>query len=81
MMKPKRRYKKYTQNDFAELLGIEQSQVSRLLNGKEKISWPLALKLSKLFPGKDQEGWHKSGATDLCRVYAQLKYEAERKTA
>jgi len=75
----KRRYKKYTQEDFAELLEIEQSQVSRLLCNKEKISWPLGAKLSKLFPGKDIEGWRAAGSEGLKRVYSQLKYEAENK--
>ena len=77
----KRRYKKYTQEDFAELLQLDQPQISRLLCNKEKISWPLGAKLSKLFPGKDIEGWRAAGSEGLKRVYSQLKYEAERESA
>ena len=73
----KRRYKKYTQEDFAELLQLDQPMVSRLLAGKEKISWPLGSKLSKLFPGKDIEGWRSAGSEGLKKEYSRLKYEAE----
>jgi len=76
-MKPKRRYKAYNQYDFAELLQVSQPMISLLLSGEEKISWPLGARLSKLFPGKDIEGWRAAGSKGLKLVYAQKKLEAE----
>jgi len=76
----KRRYKKYTQEDFAELLEIEQPQVSRLLKGIEKISFPLSVKLSRLFPGKGIMEWKESTNEDLKNLFDQCKLKAELQT-
>jgi plasmid maintenance system antidote protein VapI len=73
----KRRYKTYTQNDFAELLGIDQPRASKLLKGIEKVSFPLAVELARLFPGRDIIGWKNATPTDLTRLYNQLKAEAK----
>lgn len=77
----KRRYKKYSQYDFAALLEIDPSRVSRLLNGIDPVSWPVAAKLSQLFPGRDVIGWKNATKEDLNRLYQQLKSEAKEKVS
>jgi predicted transcriptional regulator len=73
----KRRYKKFIQKDFADLLGISQPMVCRLLSGEEKVGFPLAVTLSKLFPGKDILGWKNATAEDIKRLYRQVQIEKE----
>jgi plasmid maintenance system antidote protein VapI len=72
----KRRYKEYTQNDFAALLEIDQPGVSRLLNGKDFVSFPLAVKLFQLFPNKDILEWKKTTKEGIQQLYNQQVRQA-----
>ncbi len=72
----RRKYKKYTQIDFGNTLNIDQGRVSRLLNGTEKVSFPLAVELSKLFPSKGILGWKNATKEEINCLYEQLKREA-----
>jgi plasmid maintenance system antidote protein VapI len=47
-----------------------------LLGGERKISWPMAERLSKMFPGKSISEWKRSEPSDLKQVFNQLKVEA-----
>lgn len=73
----KRQNKIYRQEDFGAMLGIPQCRVSRLLNGAEEVSFPLAVKLDQLFPGRGIMGWKTAAAKDVQRLYDHLKMEAE----
>ncbi len=75
----KRRYKAYTQEDFGQMLGIPQCRVSRILNGVEPVSFPLAVVLDGLFPGRGIVGWKNATGEDMTRLYNHLKFEAEMK--
>jgi transcriptional regulator with XRE-family HTH domain len=73
----KRRYKKYTQEDFGKQLGIPQCRVSRILNGQESVSWPLASTMASIFPEKDTDGWKKATLEELAALYEREKEGAE----
>ena len=75
----KKRYKIFTQEDFAKLLGgLSQPRVSRLLNGQEMISWPLASRLARLFPELDTDGWKTAHSDRLVSLFERLADEAKR---
>lgn len=65
--------KKFTQPQIAQTLGVSQSFVSQLLTEKKKVSWPLAEKLSDLFPGKTIQQWKRATPEDLKQAFEQLK--------
>jgi len=75
-----KRYKKYTQKDFAGLFNkIDQSIVSKTLRGLLPVSWPWAEELAVLFPSKDVIGWKYAKKEDLNNLYNKLKHESELK--
>jgi len=59
------------------MLGISQPMASRLLSGEEKTTFPLSVKLSKLFPGKGIMEWKESSHEDLKNLFDQCKLKAE----
>jgi len=78
----KQRNKKFTQKDFAAMFTcLDQPGVSRLLSGTDKVSFPLAVELSKLFPGKDILGWKNASTQELNNLYEQLKFKSEQQGA
>tara|TARA_B100000614_G_C14449025_1_gene453474 strand:+ start:706 stop:930 length:225 start_codon:yes stop_codon:yes gene_type:complete len=46
-----------TQQKIATTLGVSQPFIHQVLTGKKKISWPMAEKLSNLFPSKTMQQW------------------------
>jgi hypothetical protein len=73
----KQKIKKYTQHNFASLFTcLDQPGASRLLSGIDKVSFPLAVELSQIFPAKDILSWKNASKEDLNRLYEQLKREA-----
>jgi transcriptional regulator with XRE-family HTH domain len=72
----KKRYKKFTQEDFGNRIGIQQSRVSRLLNGQEEMSWPLAVVFADKFPERDVVGWKHCSVEALNDLFTRLKQEA-----
>lgn len=60
------------QEKISKILEIHQSEVSRLLTGKRNVSWPLAARLSEMFPGKTTQQWKDASPEDLRRAFAQL---------
>jgi len=56
------------QKQISIILGIHQSDVSRILSGARKVSWPLAEKLADLFPGKSIREWKQATPEELRRV-------------
>jgi plasmid maintenance system antidote protein VapI len=64
--------KKLRQIQIAEKLGISQAMVSLILAGKRPITWPLAVKLSDLFPGKSLRQWKEAGPDDLMKALRTL---------
>jgi len=45
------------QKDISKLLNVTPVYVSQLFSGVRPVSFPLAIKLSKMFPEKDVEAW------------------------
>jgi len=66
-----------TQTEISNLLGCSQPTVNLMLNGKKKVSWPLAQRLSELFPCKDIVAWKNSTPHELKRAFEQLKIDGE----
>jgi plasmid maintenance system antidote protein VapI len=62
-----------TQMEIAEILGIHQSEVSRLLNGKIPVRWPLAEKLADLFPNKSLREWKYATPGQIKRAFSFLE--------
>ena len=54
--------------EIANTLKISESLASRLLSGERKVSWPLAERLSKMFPGKSISEWKRAEVTDLQQI-------------
>jgi plasmid maintenance system antidote protein VapI len=52
---------------------MHQVRVSRLLKGKEQVSWPFACDLSQEFPGRTIQQWKNATPEDLAHAFAQLK--------
>lgn len=65
------------QKDIAAALNIDQALVSRMVNGKQAVPWPLARRMSEMFPGKDIVGWKEASPTELKRAFAQLPINGE----
>jgi plasmid maintenance system antidote protein VapI len=65
------------QKQISTLVNIDQSEVSRILGGKRKISWPLAQRLSEMFPGKDIVGWKNASPEEFKRAFAQYQTTEE----
>ncbi len=73
----KKRYKKFTQTDFANLFTkIDQSGVSKLLKGSIKVSSPLAFELADIFPNKTAQEWKHATKEDLNHLFNELKEAA-----
>jgi len=70
--------KKFTQKTFAALFTcLDQPGTSRLLNGIDKVSSPLAFELADIFPGKSAKECKHATKEDINTLYNQLKREAE----
>ncbi len=54
-----------TQTEIANKLNISKTTVSYILNGGRKVSWPVAEKLSQIFPGRDVVGWKNATPEEL----------------
>ena len=63
---------KITQNKIAKALDVSQPFIHRIITGKDPVTWPLAEKLSDLFPGKSIKEWKRSGPEDIKRAFNQL---------
>jgi plasmid maintenance system antidote protein VapI len=66
---------KIKQKHISKQLGISQTMVSMILAGKRPVTWPLAVKLSELFPGKSLMQWKESGPDDLMKAFRSLEVE------
>ena len=65
------------QKDIAKLLGIKESYVCMLFSEDIKkyrpVSWPLAKRLSELFPDRTIHQWKNATPDDIKRAFAQIK--------
>ncbi|RLB94616.1 MAG: hypothetical protein DRH26_00680 [Deltaproteobacteria bacterium] len=59
--------------DIAIALNISDALVSRLLSGERKVSWPLAERLSKMFPGRSISEWKRVNPEEIKRVFEHLE--------
>jgi plasmid maintenance system antidote protein VapI len=66
---------KLKQKNISRILGASDAFVSMILNGKRAVSWPLAARLSDIFPGKTTQQWKQATPEDLRRAFAQLQNE------
>jgi len=63
--------------DIAIALNLSDALVSRLLSGERKVSWPLAERLSKMFPGRSISEWKRANPTELKQALDQLSLPLE----
>jgi len=59
------------QKDIATLLSVTPAYVSLLLAGRP-LSYPLAVKLSKMFPEKDVEAWKHSRPEEIEAAFKKI---------
>jgi plasmid maintenance system antidote protein VapI len=64
---------KPTQQNIAKLLNVSQPFINQIMAGKKSVSWPLAEKLSDLFPGKTMREWKKANPSEIKRAFTQIK--------
>jgi len=57
---------------ISNLFGVTEQYLSMLLNNKRSVSWPLAERLSELFPCRTIQQWKKAKPEELKRAFAQL---------
>jgi len=50
---------------IAEEIGVDKGNLSKTFSGKRKVSWSLALKLSKMFPEKGVEAWKEATPEEI----------------
>ena len=62
-----------TQKQISKQLGISETYLSILLSGERKVSWPLAERLSKKFPGRSISEWKRVSPGELKQAFNQLK--------
>lgn len=63
---------KIKQRHISDAIGVKQPMVSMLLSGKRPVSWPLAEKLSELFPEKTIQQWKGATPVELEQAFEQL---------
>lgn len=66
-----------TQNEIAKFIGCSQPTINMIFTGKRPVSWPLAEKLSELFPSLTIQQWKTATPEDLKRAFEQLKTDGE----
>jgi len=64
-----------SRKEISQQLGMTEQYLSMLLSGERKISWPLAEKLTELFPGKSISEWKRAATEELKRAVAQIDME------
>jgi len=57
---------------ISNTFGITEQYLSMLLNGERKVSWPIAEKLSDIFPGKSISQWKRATPKELRQAFEQL---------
>ena len=60
------------QKNIANILNRYPSEVSRLLSGERKVSWPMAKQLSELLPAKTIEQWKESTPDELKMAFKHI---------
>lgn len=66
-----------TQKEISKLLKCSQPTVNLILNGKRAVSWPLAERLTELFPDHTIQQWKKATPEDIERAFSQLKINSD----
>ena len=61
------------QKEIAKALNISTSYMSLIFKGEKPISFPLAVRLSKIFPKKDIEQWKNAKPEELKKVFRERK--------
>jgi plasmid maintenance system antidote protein VapI len=62
-----------TQTKIAAVLKCSQPTVNVMLTGKRPVSWPIAVRLAELFPGKTLQQWKEATPEDLTLAFEQLR--------
>ena len=61
------------QKQISIILGIHQSDISRLLSGARRVSYPLAEKLSDIFPWKSMKQWRNASPDEIREAFSHLR--------
>ena len=64
------------QTYIAMVLKRDQSDISRFLNGKKRVSWTLAKQLAELCPWKNITGWKDANTAEIRRAFEQIGQDA-----
>ncbi len=64
-----------SRKEISSELGMTEQYLSMLINGERNISWPLAERLSAMFPGKSISEWKRSTPKEFERAFAQYQVE------
>jgi plasmid maintenance system antidote protein VapI len=64
-----------TQEQISKHLGFSQPTINLTLSGKRKVSWPMAVKLAELFPGRTVEQWKGATPEQIKRAFALFERE------
>lgn len=76
-----------TQTEIAEYFKskygtkIDQTRVSRLQRGEEKVAWPFAFDLSMEFPERNAKQWKEATPEELRRAFATLSTDKQGEAA
>jgi plasmid maintenance system antidote protein VapI len=62
-----------SRKEISDQFKISEQYLSMLLSGERKVSWPMAERLSKMFPGKSISEWKRSNPEELLEAFKQLK--------
>jgi len=64
---------KIKQKHISRHLGISQAMVSMVLTGKRPVSWPMAVRLAEMFPGKSLAQWKDAEPDDLRKAFTHIE--------
>jgi len=62
-----------SRKEISDQLDITEQYLSMLLSGKRKVSWNLAERLSKMFPGRSISEWKRATPAELELAFSQLE--------
>jgi plasmid maintenance system antidote protein VapI len=68
---------KLKQKYISQRLGVSQTMVSLILAGKRPITWPLAEKLSDIFPGRSVREWKYAKPVEVKKAFLTKMYSED----
>ena len=63
---------KLKQKQISKIMGTTDAYISMIFLGRRPVSWPMAERLSELFPGKSIKEWKKANPDEVRRAFSLL---------